>query len=89
MSQRTAPLSLWFLNVYRIAYKWVRGSCMSSQSPIAFTSPIVSFSMAHLVVLVASGLVLYSAWLLVRNYVVRSPLDKIPGPPSGSFLSGV
>ncbi|KAI1790098.1 cytochrome P450 [Ganoderma leucocontextum] len=44
--------------------------------------------MAHLTVLVASGLVLYFMWRLVRNYFVSSPLDKIPGPPSGSIISG-
>ncbi|KAM5540026.1 hypothetical protein V8D89_006166 [Ganoderma adspersum] len=44
--------------------------------------------MEQLTVLVGSSLVLYLIWLLVRNYFVRSPLDKLPGPPSGSIISG-
>ncbi|KAM5540048.1 hypothetical protein V8D89_006188 [Ganoderma adspersum] len=44
--------------------------------------------MAQLAVLVVSSLVLYFGWRLVRNYVVKSPLDKIPGPPSVSIISG-
>ncbi|PIL34325.1 cytochrome P450 [Ganoderma sinense ZZ0214-1] len=44
--------------------------------------------MAPLAALVVSGLFLYFAWRLVRNYVVNSPFDKIPGPPRGSIISG-
>ncbi|KAM5531329.1 hypothetical protein V8D89_015009, partial [Ganoderma adspersum] len=45
--------------------------------------------MAQLAVLVVSSLVLYFGWRLVQNYVVKSPLDKIPGPPSASIISAV
>ncbi|KAM5540052.1 hypothetical protein V8D89_006192 [Ganoderma adspersum] len=38
--------------------------------------------------LVASTFALYFVWLLLRNYLVRSPLDKIPGPPPGSIVWG-
>ncbi|KAM5540033.1 hypothetical protein V8D89_006173 [Ganoderma adspersum] len=44
--------------------------------------------MTQLAALVAAGLVLYFLWFLVRGFFVRSPLDKIPGPPSGSIISG-
>ncbi|KAI0649221.1 cytochrome P450 [Trametes meyenii] len=39
-----------------------------------------------LVLLGALGL--YGLWRLVRNFVLRSPLDILPGPPSGSFITG-
>ncbi|KAM5539718.1 hypothetical protein V8D89_006531 [Ganoderma adspersum] len=46
--------------------------------------------MAHLTVPVTSGLVLvlYLIWRLIRNYILSSPLNKIPGPPSGSVITG-
>ncbi|KAI1788589.1 cytochrome P450 [Ganoderma leucocontextum] len=44
--------------------------------------------MPHLAILVASGLILHFIWRFARNYLVRSPLDKLPGPPSGSIISG-
>ncbi|KAI1788591.1 cytochrome P450 [Ganoderma leucocontextum] len=44
--------------------------------------------MPQLAVLVASGLILHFIWRFTRNYLVRSPLDKLPGPPSGSIISG-
>ena len=28
-------------------------------------------------------------WRLIRNFVMRSPLDNIPGPRSESWLKGV
>ncbi|KAI0713837.1 cytochrome P450 [Earliella scabrosa] len=30
----------------------------------------------------------YIAWRLLRNFIVRSPLDNIPGPPSRSIFTG-
>ena len=42
----------------------------------------------QLAVVFASSFTLYFVWLLVRNYLVRSPLDKIPGPPSAAIISG-
>ncbi len=56
--------------------------------PLPFALTGIVSPMAPLTVLIASGLVLYFTWRLVRNYVVGSPLDKIPGPPSGSIISG-
>ncbi|KAI0671636.1 cytochrome P450 [Trametes maxima] len=31
---------------------------------------------------------LYGLWRLFRNLVLRSPLDVLPGPPSGSLITG-
>ncbi|KAI0701721.1 cytochrome P450 [Earliella scabrosa] len=31
---------------------------------------------------------LYFSWSILRPFIVKSPLDKIPGPPSPSFISG-
>ena len=42
----------------------------------------------QLAVVFASSFTLYFVWLLVRNYLVRSPLDKIPGPPPASIVWG-
>ena len=36
----------------------------------------------------AASCVLYLVWRLVRDFVVRSPLDKIPGPPPASIVWG-
>ena len=80
MPQRTVVLRLWS----HIRWLEVR-VCPHT----ILTPSIISSSMSQLAVLAASGLVLCLAWLLVRNYVVKSPLDKISGPPSGSVLSGV
>ncbi|TBU59775.1 cytochrome P450 [Dichomitus squalens] len=44
--------------------------------------------MAQIPVLVASAIILHLLWRLVRNYLVKSPLDVIPGPPSGSIIGG-
>ncbi|EJF55944.1 cytochrome P450 [Dichomitus squalens LYAD-421 SS1] len=44
--------------------------------------------MAQLPVLVASAFILHLLWRLLRNYFVKSPLDVIPGPPSGSIIGG-
>lgn len=52
-----------------------------------FIPPTVSL-MAQLAVPAVSGFILYLIWLLVRNFFVRSPLDKIPGPPRGSIIAG-
>ncbi|KAM5540029.1 hypothetical protein V8D89_006169, partial [Ganoderma adspersum] len=41
-----------------------------------------------LAALVASSFALYFIWLLARNYLVRSLLDKIPGPPLMAIISG-
>ncbi|EJF63643.1 cytochrome P450 [Dichomitus squalens LYAD-421 SS1] len=32
--------------------------------------------------------VLYVSWLILKPFVVKSPLDNIPGPPRNSWLSG-
>ncbi|KAM5539995.1 hypothetical protein V8D89_006327 [Ganoderma adspersum] len=44
--------------------------------------------MTQLAALAAASLALYFIWSLFRDFLVRSPLDKIPGPPSGSIISG-
>ena len=61
-----------------------RSQVLPSQPPTRLSS------MAHLTLPVASALVLvlYFVWRLLRNYIVSSPLDKIPGPPSGSVITG-
>ncbi|KXN81939.1 Cytochrome P450 3A6 [Leucoagaricus sp. SymC.cos] len=42
--------------------------------------------------LLVQGLVIYAAsvflWKLVRKFVVKSPLDCVPGPPTSSFIAG-
>ena len=43
----------------------------------------------QLVALVVLSVILYFGWRFVRNYIVKSPLDKIPGPPPASIISGV
>ncbi|KAI0359045.1 cytochrome P450 [Trametes cingulata] len=35
-----------------------------------------------------AAVTVYFAWVLVRPLVVRNPLDKLPGPPSASLISG-
>ncbi|KAI0765001.1 cytochrome P450 [Fomes fomentarius] len=32
--------------------------------------------------------VLYVSWTILRPFVVKSPLDSIPGPPASSFITG-
>ena len=44
------------------------------------TNPTVQWALA--------GLALTLLWKLLRKYVVKSPLDLIPGPPSESWLLG-
>ncbi|TBU29234.1 cytochrome P450 [Dichomitus squalens] len=44
--------------------------------------------MTQLLVLAVSLGALRLLWLLIRNYIVRTPVDRIPGPPSGSVFSG-
>ncbi|KAI0737388.1 cytochrome P450 [Daedaleopsis nitida] len=44
--------------------------------------------MASLAVYAAAGAVLYVIWRVLRNLLVPSPLDNIPGPPPMSFVSG-
>ncbi|KAJ8488429.1 hypothetical protein ONZ51_g3565 [Trametes cubensis] len=34
------------------------------------------------------AILLYVVWLVFRDYVTRSPLDNVPGPPSSSFILG-
>lgn len=45
-----------------------------------------------LFVLFLQGAVLYIVtrvlWPILRRALVKSPLDKIPGPPSESFMTG-
>lgn len=36
----------------------------------------------------AAVLLLFVACYVFRDYVVNSPLDKLPGPPPASFLLG-
>ncbi|KAI0670045.1 cytochrome P450 [Trametes maxima] len=40
------------------------------------------------IVVFPAVLLLYVVWRVVRNYVVPSPLDNLPGPPPRSFLMG-
>ncbi|KAI0697098.1 cytochrome P450 [Cerioporus squamosus] len=44
--------------------------------------------MVSSVALAGAAVASYLVWWLVRDYFIRSPLDNIPGPPSGSIWSG-
>ncbi|RDX41926.1 cytochrome P450 [Lentinus brumalis] len=44
--------------------------------------------MVSVAALGAAAAVSYLVWWLVRDYLVRSPLDDIPGPPRGSVWAG-
>ena len=32
--------------------------------------------------------ILYVSWLVLRSFIVKSPLDNLPGPPRASWISG-
>ncbi|KAI1791311.1 cytochrome P450 [Ganoderma leucocontextum] len=44
--------------------------------------------MAQLLIISVSLTVVFLLWRLVRQYVLRTPVDNLPGPPSGSLFSG-
>ena len=44
--------------------------------------------MPHILPTVVAGAISWFVWLALRNFVVRSPLDKIPGPKSASWIKG-
>ncbi len=35
------------------------------------------------------AIALVALWKLLREYIVRSPLDNLPGPQSGTLLLGM
>ena len=57
-------------------------------SCIDISSCLLLSSMVSNVALSGAAVALYFLWWLVRDYFVCSPLDNIPGPPSGSVWSG-
>lgn len=36
-----------------------------------------------------SSIVAWALWALLKHFVMKHPLDNIPGPPSPSFLTGM
>lgn len=48
----------------------------------------VALSVLRIAVLVLLVGAVYVVLRLLRNYVVRSPLDNIPGPPRGHWMTG-
>ena len=44
--------------------------------------------MPYILSTVVAGAISWFVWLALRNFVVRSPLDKIPGPKSTSRIKG-
>lgn len=44
--------------------------------------------MSTLVIIFATSLVASVAWWFLKDLIIRSPLDNIPGPPSPSLVVG-
>ncbi|TFK82598.1 cytochrome P450 [Polyporus arcularius HHB13444] len=42
----------------------------------------------YLLLTALAAVVALTLWRLLRDYILKSPLDDIPGPPSSSFLAG-
>ena len=45
--------------------------------------------MAQLLLLASLLAIVFFVWRLVSTYVLRTPVDNLPGPPSGSLFSGL
>ena len=57
-------------------------------SCIGPSSCLLLSSMVSTVALAGAAVASYFVWWLVKDYFIRSPIDNIPGPPSGSIWSG-
>lgn len=56
-----------------------------SLSPFALHQ-MLSLSITFLAVCATAG---WFLWKVLRNFILKSPLDNIPGPPSDSWWSGI
>ena len=59
---------------------------------VSVSSLVLSRSLLLVVAMLLQAVLLggfaWALWQIIRPYVVKSPLDVVPGPPSKSFLSG-
>ena len=58
---------------------------------LVFLQPFAVYTNAMLLTILQSAIICSSCWFLwkyLRQIVVKSPLDNIPGPPSDSFFYG-
>ncbi|KAK7691817.1 hypothetical protein QCA50_005220 [Cerrena zonata] len=53
-----------------------------------FSYPVIFMSLPTFIVAVAAAGAGWLAWHVARNFIVRSPLDNIPGPESVSYFKG-
>ena len=63
-------------------YLYAMDSCIGPSSCLLLSSMVSTVAFA------GAAVVSYFVWWLVKDYFLRSPLDNIPGPPSGSIWSG-
>ena len=59
---------------------------VSSSLPIAHvTAHFIEMSLVQIALLL---LILWAAWTLLRGYIIKTPLDNLPGPPAQSLVMG-
>lgn len=70
------------------SYKYLTTRCSASLC----LPPTLPLSLKAMLTLILNAIVLYivswGAWRFLRQYVVKTELDNIPGPPSKSFWKG-